>query len=229
VDVGQTVAASMQAPTLFVLAEDLSRMQVNARVDEGDIGRIQPGQRVTFHVDAYSDQVFTGTVRQVRLEPVVEQNVVSYVTVIDVPNPELTLKPGITATVSVAVARVDDALRVPNAALRFRPDPGVLQAMGRPQQAPAEDGQRATPRTDGREESVWVQTEGGLRRIPVQRGIDDGTTTAVTGDLAQGARVVTGIAATGTTAARSSGSPLIPQRPGRSGSGSGRAAQGGAR
>src|SRR5215208_513584 len=122
VDVGQTVAASMQAPTLFVLAEDLARMQVNASVDESDIGQIQPGQRVSFQVDAYPDQVFTGSVRQVRLEPVVEQNVVSYVTVIDVPNPELKLKPGMTANVSVEIARADRALRVPNAALRFRPD-----------------------------------------------------------------------------------------------------------
>src|SRR3954454_6894608 len=121
VDVGQTVAATMQAPTLFVLAEDLTRMQVNASVDEGDIGQIQPGQQVTFQVDAYRDEVFSGAVRQVRLDPVVEQNVVSYVTVIDVPNPELKLRPGMTANVTIEVARADRALRVPNAALRFRP------------------------------------------------------------------------------------------------------------
>jgi HlyD family secretion protein len=228
VDVGQTVAASMQAPTLFVLAEDLARMQVNASVDESDIGQIQPGQQVAFQVDAYPEQVFTGSVRQVRLDPVVEQNVVSYVTVIDVPNPELKLKPGMTANVSVEIARADDALRVPNAALRFRPDPEVLQAMGRPQ-ARGGNGQRAARPADRSRHSVWVLTEAGLRRTAVQTGINDGTTTAITGgDLREGARVVTGVAATGTTAARSGGSPLIPQRPGRSGAG-GRTGQGGAR
>jgi HlyD family secretion protein len=228
VDVGQTVAASMQAPTLFVLAEDLSRMQVNASVDEGDIGQIQPGQPVTFQVDAYPEEVFTGTVRQVRLDPVVEQNVVSYVTVIDVPNRELKLKPGMTANVSVEIARADQALRVPNAALRFRPDPEVLQAMGRPQQGRADDSQRAARRAERSGQSVWALSEAGLRRIGVRTGINDGTTTAVTsGDLQEGARVVTGVAATG-AAVRSSGSPLIPQRPGRAASG-GRAGQGGAR
>ena len=164
VDVGQTVAASMQAPTLFVLAEDLARMQVNASVDESDIGQIQPGQQVTFQVDAYPDQVFTGSVRQVRLDPVVEQNVVSYVTVIDVPNPELKLKPGMTANVSVEIARADDALRVPNAALRFRPDPEVLQAIGRAAQRARRDtapsGQHE-PRRQWRAERVGARRRRG--------------------------------------------------------------------
>ena len=168
VDVGQTVAASMQAPTLFVIAEDLARMQVNASVDESDIGQIQPGQQVTFQVDAYPDEVFTGSVRQVRLNPVVEQNVVSYVTVIDVPNPELKLKPGMTANVRVQIARADDALRVPNAALRFRPDPEVLQARGGAARLERDTGQRAARPADG--SAVWVLTEAGLRRTAVQTG-----------------------------------------------------------
>jgi HlyD family secretion protein len=130
VDVGQTVAASMQAPTLYVLARDLTRMQVNAKIDEADIGRIRDGQTVTFTVDAHAGEAFTGTVRQVRLQPIVEQNVVSYVTVVDVPNRDLKLKPGMTATVSVEVARSGDALRVPAAALRFRPTPEVFAALG---------------------------------------------------------------------------------------------------
>ena len=228
VDVGQTVAASMQAPTLFVLAEDLARMQVNASVDESNIGQIQPGQQVTFQVDAYPEQVFTGSVTQVRLQPTTLQNVVTYSTVISVPNPELKLKPGMTANVSVEIARADDALRVPNAALRFRPDPEVLQAMGRPQ-ARGDNGQRAARPADKSGQSVWVLTEAGLRRAAVQTGINDGTMTAITGgDLREGARVVTGVGVAGTTAAQSSGSPLIPQRPGRSGAG-GRTGQGGAR
>ncbi len=189
VDVGQTVAASMSAPTLFVLAQDLRQMQVNASVDEADIGRIEPGQDVEFRVDAYPDDVFAGVVRQVRLEPVVEQNVVSYVTVIDVPNPDLKLKPGMTANVTIEIARADDVLRVPNAALRFRP--------GR----------------DGA--GVWVlQDGGGVARVRVQTGINDGTTTAVTGEgLDEGARVVTSVAAAAAaTANGATGSPLLPQR-----------------
>jgi hypothetical protein len=136
VDVGQTVAASMQAPTLFVLAADLSKMKVNANIDEADVGRIRPGQRVRFRVDAYPSEEFAGTVSQVRLQPVVVQNVVTYATVIDVPNPDLRLKPGMTANVNIEIARRADALRVPNAALRFRPTPEVFAALG--QEVPPE-------------------------------------------------------------------------------------------
>ena len=127
VDVGQTVAASMSAPTLFVLAKDLSEMQVNASIDEADIGQIKAGQHVTFRVDAYPRDTFTGTVEQVRLEPITVQNVVSYVTVISVPNKELKLKPGMTANVTVEIARADDVLRVQNAALRFQPPAAAIQ------------------------------------------------------------------------------------------------------
>ncbi len=121
VDVGQTVAASMQAPTLFVLAADLTKMQVVANLDESDVGRIRPSQVVTFRVDAYPNETFRGTVSQVRLNPIVQQNVVTYATVIDVPNNELKLKPGMTANVNVEIARSSNVLRVPNSALRFRP------------------------------------------------------------------------------------------------------------
>ena len=120
VDVGQTVAASMQAPTLFIIAADLTKMQVNANIDESDVGRIRPGQHVTFKVDAYPTDTFEGTVSQIRLQPVVVQNVTTYGTVIDVPNAQLKLKPGMTANVKVEIAKRTDALRVPNAALRFR-------------------------------------------------------------------------------------------------------------
>jgi HlyD family secretion protein len=122
VDVGQTVAASLQAPTLFVIANDLSRMQVNASIDEADIGRVRPGQDVTFHVDAYPNETFTGRVEQVRLQPITVQNVVTYNTLIAVDNPGQRLMPGMTATVSVIVQRRDDVLRLPASALRFRPE-----------------------------------------------------------------------------------------------------------
>lgn len=121
VEIGQTVAASMQTPTLFVIARDLKTMRVNASVDESDIGRVKEGQDVTFTVDAYGQEVFTGKVTEVRLQPVVTSGVVSYPTVIEVPNTSLRLKPGMTATVSIEVARQDDVLRVPVSATRFRP------------------------------------------------------------------------------------------------------------
>ncbi len=129
VDVGQTVAASMQAPTLFVIAADLTEMQVNANIDEADVGRIRPGQQVSFQVDAYPTDNFVGTVTQIRLQPVVVQNVTTYGTVITVPNRELKLKPGMTANVKIEIAKRTNALRVPNAALRFRPTEEIFAAL----------------------------------------------------------------------------------------------------
>lgn len=129
VDVGQTVAASMQAPTLFIIAADLTKMQVNANIDEADVGRIRPGQNVTFRVDAYPTDTFQGTVTQVRLQPLVVQNVTTYGAVIDVPNRELKLKPGMTANVKIEIAKRTNALRIPNAALRFRPTEEIFAAL----------------------------------------------------------------------------------------------------
>ncbi|HXD72620.1 MAG TPA: efflux RND transporter periplasmic adaptor subunit, partial [Vicinamibacterales bacterium] len=132
VDVGQTVAASMQAPTLFIIAADLTKMQVNANIDEADIGRIRPNQNVTFRVDAYPGEEFQGMVSQVRLQPVVVQNVTTYGTIINVPNQDLRLKPGMTANLRVQIARRPDALRIANAALRFRPTNEMFAALNEP-------------------------------------------------------------------------------------------------
>jgi HlyD family secretion protein len=137
VDVGQTVAASMQAPTLFVIAADLTKMKVNANIDEADVGRIRPGQRVAFRVDAFPTEEFGGAVSQIRLQPSVVQNVVTYATVIDVPNEALKLKPGMTANVSIQIARRADVLRVPTLALRFRPTTDTFAALG---QEPPQEG-----------------------------------------------------------------------------------------
>ena len=142
VDVGQTVAASMQAPTLFVIAVDLTKLQVSANIDEADIGRIRPGQRATFRVDAYPTDTFEGTVAQVRLQPVVVQNVTTYATIIDAPNSELKLRPGMTATLRVEVSQKSDVLRVPSAALRFRPTADVFAALNQPVPAEALGGGR---------------------------------------------------------------------------------------
>jgi HlyD family secretion protein len=221
VAVGQTVAASMQAPTLFVIARDLTEMQVNASIDEADIGRISPGQTVTFKVDAYPNETFTGTVSQVRLEPVVTQNVVSYVTIIDVPNPDLRLKPGMTANVSIEVARADNVLRVPNAALRFVPPEDVLASLAqsrertganRAQEERPEGARAGRPANMTR---VWTLENGQLKPVRVRTGVSDGVITAVLeGELADGATVVTGVAASTMTAGSTASSPLFPRRPG---------------
>jgi hypothetical protein len=123
------VAASLQSPTLFVIAADLTKMQVNANIDESDVGRIRPGQVVTFRVDAYPDEQFEGEVAQIRLQPVVVQNVTTYGTIINVPNPQLKLKPGMTANLRVQIATRSNVLRVPNAAIRFRPTNDIFAAL----------------------------------------------------------------------------------------------------
>ncbi|MEW6670549.1 MAG: efflux RND transporter periplasmic adaptor subunit [Thermodesulfobacteriota bacterium] len=122
VDVGQTVAASLQAPTLFTIAQDLTDMQVEANVSEADIGRVSEGQETHFTVDAYPQNTFRGKVTEIRNAPLTVQNVVSYIVVIRVKNPEMKLRPGMTANASILVARRDDILKIPNAALRFRPE-----------------------------------------------------------------------------------------------------------
>jgi HlyD family secretion protein len=130
VDVGQTVAASLQAPTLFVIAEDLAKMQVDTSVAEADVGRLRAGMAASFTVDAYPTEVFRGVVRQIRNSPQTVQNVVTYDAVIDVENAELKLKPGMTANVTFVYAEKDDALKVPNAAIRFKPPPGLAGESG---------------------------------------------------------------------------------------------------
>jgi multidrug efflux pump subunit AcrA (membrane-fusion protein) len=172
VDVGQTVAASMSAPTLFVLAADLTKMQVVANLDESDVGRIRPAQRVTFRVDAYPAEDFFGTVAQVRLQPIVQQNVVTYATVIDVPNPQLKLKPGMTANVNVEIARRSNVVRVPNAALRFRPTPEIFAALGQGSGGPGSQGSRGSLGSQG-----WQGSQGGRS----QAGSGDETSSSARG------------------------------------------------
>jgi HlyD family secretion protein len=230
VDVGQTVAASTQAPTLFVIAKDLAEMQVNASVDEADIGRIQAGQDVHFRVDAFPDRTFGGQVVQVRLNPVVEQNVVSYVTVINVPNRELLLKPGMTANVTIDVARAESALRVPTAALRFRPTTDLLARYGDGLVVSPRDAGRAaadarpvreerTPSARQASAHVWVYDGAQIHEVAVEPGISDGTTTAVSGDIGEGELVVVNAVSAAPSASGSTGSPLIPRLPGRGGAG----------
>ena len=219
VDVGQTVAASMQAPTLFVIAQDLTEMHVIASVDESDIGKVQAGQPVRFRVDAYPNETFAGTISQVRLQPVVEQNVVSYVTVIDVANKQQKLKPGMTATVTIETGRATDVLKVPTSALRFQPNSEVFAKLGQAtatkntKDTATKDTKNTKPSADRSSDrrAVWVLDGGRLTRVPVKAGLSDGAQTEITGALNPGMHVATGLTssndATPTSAPRS---PLLP-------------------
>jgi HlyD family secretion protein len=215
VDVGQTVAASLQAPTLFTLAADLSEMQVNTNIDESDLGNIRDGQTVTFRVDAYPNKTFTGTVTQVRLNPVVSQNVVTYAAIISAPNPALELKPGMTANVTVEVARKDDVLRVPSAALRFRPTEGTLAALGQDPKVLAQSRPAGAPSGAKRASATVWMFDGGLHPMPVTTGVTDGVYTEVIAEaLHEGVVLATRVAdaSASKTASTPSSSPLMPQQ-----------------
>ena len=181
VDVGQTVAAALQAPTLFTIAQDLTRMQVDTNVAEADVGKIRAGMKVTFTVDAYPARTFDGVVRQVRDNATTIQNVVTYDAVIDVANDERLLKPGMTASVTFTHATRDDVLRVPNAALRFKPDPATLTVMRATAPAAAR----------GDDKIVWIARGEVAMPVAVKIGLSDGSfTEIVSGDLHAGDRVV---------------------------------------
>lgn len=184
IDPGQVVAASFQAPTLFVIAEDLTKMRVLADIDEADVGKLQEGMPAGIRVDAFPRDVFKGTVSQVRFAANSDQGVVTYAAVIDVANPEMKLRPGMTATVTVVTASVKDAVRIPNAALRFKPTPPKDQA-GRPQR------EKLEPHT-GRIYVLTSSTPGAETIEPkiVKLGVNDGVYTATSTDLG-GARIVT--------------------------------------
>ena len=211
VEVGQTVSAGLQAPTLFVIARDLTRLELQARVDESDVGVVTTGATVTFTVDAYPRRRFNGKVRLVRLQPTTVQNVVTYTTIIDVPNDDGQLKPGMTSTVSIETARADDVLRVPASALRFVPTESLMKEFG-----PSTS--RGTAR---REQTVWRLLNGRLEKLPVRIGVSDGANVEIVSDgLAEGASIITGVARsekTEASAPAASGSPLVPQIPRRPG------------
>lgn len=200
VDEGQTVAASLQAPTLFKLARDLSRMQVETSVDEADIGRVVEGQDVRFTVDAWPELSFTGVVHQVRLQPLTTSGVVNYTVVIHTRNEDLRLRPGMTADVEILVASARDVLSVPNAALRLG-DADFAGAVTAAAPAPAKS-----------DTAVFVLRRGRPERVPVRAGLSDGSRTAVaSAALAEGDAVITsvpaGAAAAATAGARTT-SPL---------------------
>lgn len=175
VDVGQTVAASFQTPTLFVIAKDLTKMEIDTKVSEADIGKVQVGNPVEFTVDAYPELVFKGTVSQVRNAPITVQNVVTYDVIIVVDNPDLKLKPGMTANVSIIYAKKNGILMVPNAALRFKPSDHELVPI------------------ESKGAGVWILDKGKLKRVSLKTGISDGENTEIMeGNLKEGQEVIIG-------------------------------------
>ncbi|HJV36318.1 efflux RND transporter periplasmic adaptor subunit [Geomonas sp.] len=222
VDVGQTVAASFQTPTLFTIAQDLTKMQIETSVDESDISRVKVGQRATFTVDAYPDQQFVGQVTQIRNAPVVTQNVVTYVVVIGVSNKELKLKPGMTANVSVQSQSKEDVLKIPNAALRFKPKEGKdggKPAAAAPASMPAGQGQAAggkgeagkAPAGKGGGQKVYLlKAEGTAQPVSVTTGISDGSfTELVSGEVKENDQLI--VEQVGQAKKSGMGSPMGPR------------------
>jgi HlyD family secretion protein len=194
VDVGQTVAASLQAPVIFTIANDLTKMQIDSNVAEADVGAVEVNQTVDFTVDAFPNRTFHGKVVQVRNAPITVQNVVTYDTVIGVTNPDLRLKPGMTANVSIIVAHRDNVLKISNAALRYRPADATAEAKGA---APRRTGGGAK-RTTGEhrtERTVYIFDGGEAKPVQIKTGISDGVFTEVLEGLKEGDRVITALLA----------------------------------
>ncbi len=202
-DVGQTVAASFAAPTVFEIAQDLTKMQLDTNVDESDVGNIKAGQNATFTVDAYPGTTFRGLVTDVRKAPIITQNVVTYDVVIAVSNADLKLFPGMTANARILTTKLDDTFKVPNAVLRLHPSAAVLKQVGL-SAAPA-----------GKQQ-VYVLPGGKLKAVPVTFGISDGQFTAVTsGDLQTGEKVVVRFTTGATSPTTSATSPAAASSPRR--------------
>ena len=208
VDVGQTVAAAMTAPVLFTIANDLAKMQIEANVSEADIGGVQIGQNATFLVDAFPGRTFEGKVRLVRYAPVTVENVVTYVTVIDVANPKLELRPGMTATVSIVLAKRENAITIANAAMRFKPTAPKKEGPPGGDMKGGEMRPRGTrPQKDlggSPKRKVYVLENGEPKAIDVELGISDGVVTEVLSGLSEGQEVLTSMYTPGGGASASS-------------------------
>lgn len=192
VDLGQTVAASFQTPTLIKIAQDLSEMRIDTSFAEADIGAIREGQKAKFTVDAFPDRQFEGVVQQIRLNPVTQQNVVTYNVRISVANPDQILLPGMTAYVTIGVRQRENVLLVPNAALRFKPAESASAAPAGGPPAPGAGGGKGRAR-GGQGATVHVLENGQLKPVPVQLGITDSRNTELlSGELAEGVRIVVG-------------------------------------
>jgi HlyD family secretion protein len=250
VSVGQTVAASFSTPTLFVLARDITKMEVEANVDEADIGDVKAGERASFTVDAFINDQFAGTVEDIRLHPSVSSNVVTYTTIINAPNDDMKLKPGMTASIIIYTKEVNNALLIPAKALSFTPDSALMKdyeivgklghksgkkrsssqgassSTGGAGNGGANDNAQAMHTAKSRKDSsgvsrqtaiVWVLQGKKIVRKKIQTGLNDNTQVEVLSGLTANDSVITGItggtSGSSTAAAKSTGSPFMPQRP----------------
>lgn len=219
VEVGQTVAASFSTPTLFTLANDLTRMQVEANVDEADIGQVKLNQRVTFTVDAYADDVFNGTVNQIRMKPTTTSNVVTYTVIIDAPNPDLKLFPGMTASVTI-VTEEETGLAAPAEAFSFTPSEQIMKEMmknmdkpeGRPEPPFGEK-----PHFGGSAPTmVWIKNGNNIMPRPVKTGMSDGAYKIIESGVNEGDSIVLSAQYVVKEAAKKVGeNPFMPGPPGR--------------
>ncbi|WP_282051291.1 efflux RND transporter periplasmic adaptor subunit [Maribacter aquivivus] len=220
IDEGQTVAASYSTPTLFTIAQDLQEMQVEADVDEADIGVVKEGQRVSFTVDAYQGQEFQGEVTQVRLDPTITSNVVTYTVVIKADNPDLKLKPGLTATISIYTLELKDVLSVEAKAINFKPTPPEMMAYNEQEKLTIEHPKNG-PRTTDEEAvtKVWVlESNGAITPKEVKLGASDGVNVQILSGINEGDKLVYSLKSETTQSGAPAGgteeSPFMPQRPG---------------
>jgi HlyD family secretion protein len=217
IDEGQTVAASFSTPTLFTIAQDLKEMQVEADVDEADIGQVKEGQRVTFTVDAYVGEIFEGKVTQVRLDPTVTSNVVTYTVVIKAENPDLKLKPGLTATISIYTLELKDVLTAEAKAINFKPNAAVLEAYHQQEQlnpAPSDNLRKSVEGSD--KAQIWTYGENGaIAPKVVTLGASDGVHVQILNGLEEGEKLVYSLKSENNeTASASNGeseSPFMPK------------------
>lgn len=210
VSVGQTVAASFSTPTLFTLAKDIKDMQVQAKIDEADIGNVRKGERVTFTVDAYIDDVFDGTVNEVRLEPTTSSNVVTYTTIINAPNNDMKLKPGMTATITIYTNEVDNALLVPVKATKYTPDTTALAGRYRIVHAQVPD---SLPSNIS---FVWVVKGNTITQKKIKTGLNDNTHLQVLEGLTAQDHLLTGVlTGADAKAAGAADNPFMPKPPSR--------------
>lgn len=234
VDEGQTVAASFSTPTLFSIANDLTQMQVEASIDEADIGQIKNGQKVSFTVDAFPEMNFTGEITEIRMQPVTTNNVVTYTVIIKAPNPDLKLMPGMTASIIVTVEEAKDALSIPSKALRFKPDSTLMMSIApklpvNGKESSATMPAAAKPEIGSNNEQeyseIWVKEGNSIHPVRVQIGINDDINAQVVSGLRVGEEVVismslsgnsdsssSGSGATGTTTSKSPFMPTPPKR-----------------
>lgn len=219
VDEGQTVAASFSTPTLFSIAQDLTQMKVEANVDEADIGQVKMNQRVEFTVDAYPDQKFSGSVTEIRLQPVETSNVVTYTVIIQAPNPEKKLMPGMTASTTIFVNEKKDILVVPGKAIRFTPDQETYTAYLKSLPADSSKNMEPVLQIKGAKDnsSIWTKNGTIIRKNDIKTGTNDGINYEVISGLNEGDEIILSMAIQKAADVKKAvaRSPFMPQRPGQ--------------